>query len=243
MSSEWTSCWRGQAVASGEFRLRVTYAKAGRLRWLSHLEVTRSLERGVRRAALAYAVTRGFNPHMKIAFGPALPVGTAGERECFDVWLTEYVPVPLLLPRLSCALPPGFWPAEARYVPESSASLSAGVLVGVYDVIVEGKEINGTNVQTALKGLVAAGQLEVVNRRKTKVFDLERALPKEPDVREQDGTVTVTVYVRMGPEGSLRPELLLRAALAAAGLEGVVTAVTRTDALVESEEGIWSRPA
>ena len=31
--------WRWSAVARGEFRLRVRYAKAGRLRWLSHLEV------------------------------------------------------------------------------------------------------------------------------------------------------------------------------------------------------------
>lgn len=230
-------------MASGEFRLRVTYAKTGRLRWLSHLEVTRCLERGVRRAALPYAVTRGFSPHMKIAFGPALPVGTAGERECFDVWLTEYVPASEVLFSLSSALPPGLKPAEGRYVPESSASLSAGVVLGVYDVVVDGKEVNSTGVRTALRRLLAAGQLEVEHRRKTKVFDLARTLPKEPSVREEGGAVRVTVHVRMGPEGSLRPELLLRAALAAAELDGAVTAVTRTDALVESEEGTWSRPA
>lgn len=230
-------------MAEGRYRLRVTYAKSGRARWLSHLEVTRSLERGVRRSGLKYAITKGFSPHMRIAFGPALPVGTGGDREHFDVWLTEYVPAAQAAERLRRALPEGLAASGARYVPDSEASLSAGVLIGVYDVFVEGKEVGVTEVQAALEGLLATGNLEVAHRGKTKVFDLARALPKVPGVREQDGAVVVTVHVRMGASGSLRPELLLRAAFAASSLDGAVVAVTRLDTLVESEEGTWTRPA
>ena len=68
-------------MADMPFRLRVSFAKTGRLRFLSHLEVVHALERAVRRTELEYAVTQGFNPRMKIAFGPALPVGTAGQRQ------------------------------------------------------------------------------------------------------------------------------------------------------------------
>jgi radical SAM-linked protein len=229
-------------VGSGLFRLRVTYAKTGRARWLSHLEVTRTLERGVRRSGLRYAVTQGFNPHMRIAFGPALPVGTAGERERFDVWLTAFAGTAQALERLKGSLPSGIDIGELAYVSDSSASLSAGVLLAVYDVAVEGKGAISTEVQAALDKLLAAGRLEVEHKGKTKVFDLGRALPKEPLVQDQDGRVVVTMLIRMGPEGSLRPEHLLRAALIASGLEGAVTSVTRTDTLVESEEGTWTRP-
>ncbi|WP_417304102.1 DUF2344 domain-containing protein, partial [Ellagibacter isourolithinifaciens] len=45
------------------FRLRLTFAKQGRLAMLSHLEVARALERTVRRAGLPYAVSQGFSPH------------------------------------------------------------------------------------------------------------------------------------------------------------------------------------
>ena len=93
---ESTSYSRVLHVASGEFRLRVRYRKTGRLRWLSHLEVVHALERSIRRARLPYAVTQGFSPHMKASFGPALPVGTAGEHEYFDVWLTGYTDAPRL---------------------------------------------------------------------------------------------------------------------------------------------------
>ncbi len=230
-------------MASGQYRLRVFYRKAGRLRWLSHLELTRTLERSVRRAGLTYAVTQGFNPHMRIAFGPALPVGTAGEREAFDVWLERYVPAAEVLDVLSRSLPSDLGPVEARYVSEREASLSAGVQLGVYDMQVEGKELNTGTVQTALKRMRSAGTLEVERRRKTKVFDLARSLPKEPRVSDAETGVIVTLAIRMGPEGALRPEVLLQAALAAAHVEGVVTNVTRTDTLVEIEEGVWSRPA
>ena len=57
------------------FRMRITFAKQGRLALLSHLEIARALERAVRRAQLPFAVSQGFSPHMKIAFGAALPVG------------------------------------------------------------------------------------------------------------------------------------------------------------------------
>ena len=73
------------------FRLRVRYGKVGRLSMLSHLEITHALERLVRRSSLPFALSQGFSPHMKIAFGPALPVGVGGTDEVFDVTLTAYV--------------------------------------------------------------------------------------------------------------------------------------------------------
>ena len=230
-------------MTSGEFRLRFAYPKRGRLRWLSHLEVTRALERGLRRAGLPYAVTQGFSPHMKVGFGPALPVGSGSAREYVDVWLSRYLPAPDALGRMAAALPADLAPYEARYVAAGQPALTAGVLIGEYDVRVEGEEaVDAATTQAALDALMASGELAVEHKGKQKVFDLARSLPKEPHAREVGGTVHVDVTVRMGPEGSLRPEVLLRAALESSGKAGVVAAVTRTDTLIEVEEGVWSRP-
>ncbi len=79
------------------FRLRVTFRETGRLAMLSHLELARALERAVRRAQLPFAVSQGFSPHMRIAFGAALPVGVGGTAEIFDLFLTDYVPAPRAL--------------------------------------------------------------------------------------------------------------------------------------------------
>ena len=87
------------------FRLRATYCKQGRLALLSHLEVARALERAVRRAGLPFAVSQGFSPHMKIAFGAALPVGVGGTCELFDLQMTRYVPPDEVLEALQGASP------------------------------------------------------------------------------------------------------------------------------------------
>ena len=94
---------------------------------LSHLEMARALERAVRRAGLPFAVSQGFSPHMRIAFGAALPVGVGGTAEIFDLFLTglrapalralaalqEASPADLYPPRRATsrrATPPPAWP-------------------------------------------------------------------------------------------------------------------------------------
>jgi radical SAM-linked protein len=219
-------------VAEG-FRCRIEYGKVGRLRWLSHLEVMRACERAVRRASLPYSVTKGFSPKMKVAFGPALPVGTAGEHEYFDVWLTSYLPAHAVLEGLAGASPADLAPLAVRYVAESEPSLSAAVSVATYEVVVEVPAMGRGGLEEALSDVVRAGSLTVEHKGKTKVFDLARALPEEPRVGEKDGGHVAFVTTRIGPEGSLRPEALVHEALTRAGLQGTPSAVTRTGLFIE----------
>jgi len=228
-------------VAAGEFRLRVCYAKSGRARFLSHLEVMRALERSSRRAALPYAVTKGFNPHMKAAFGPALPVGTAGEREYFDIWLTQPVPVADALERLRRSTPAELGIDQVRYVHEREPSLTAAATMARYEVAVGGEGVTAEGIAEALVTVIGEGRLEVERKGKTKVFDLARSLPEEVRTRSTGPLVIVEVTTRMGQEGSLRPDALLEEALSRTSVDGAVVSVTRTDILIE-EEGVVRRP-
>jgi radical SAM-linked protein len=215
-------------VADTTFRLRVTYAKTGRLRYLSHLEVTRAIERSVRRAGLAYAVTQGFNRRMKVAFGPALPVGTAGLAESVDVWLTRFVPPAQALSSLREASPEGLAPTEARYMPESAPSLTAALTLADYEVVVEGSDAGPQLVRESLEAVVADGALTLLHKGTPKVFDLTVFLPKEPTVTAHPGGSKVSLTTRMGASGTLRPEALISEALRRSSVEGAVTVVTRT---------------
>jgi len=229
-------------VTSSEFRLRVAYKKAGRLRFLSHLEVARTLERTARRADLPYAVTRGFSPHMKLAFGPALPVGTAGEREYMDIWLTEYQPAVMLCRRLEAVAVAELAPKDAGFVGTGEPSLSAACTIGSYEVVVDGDGTCVEALEDALTKLVADGKFAVEHKGKKKVFDLARSLPKEPVVGSHDRGAKASILVRMGPEGSLRPDVLVSDTILRSGIDASVGLVTRTDILIEKKEGVWRRP-
>ena len=70
-------------------RLRVRYAKRGRLRFSSTRDFQRALERALRRAAVPVAFTAGFHPHPRISYANAAPTGTASEAEYFEIQLTQ----------------------------------------------------------------------------------------------------------------------------------------------------------
>lgn len=221
---------------SEAFRLRICHRKSGRLRYLSHLEVVHACERAARRAALPYAVSQGFTPRMRIAFGPALPVGTAGEREYFDLLLTRYVPADEVLAMLTSVTAADLAPVSCGYIAAREASLAAALTIATYELDMEGG-IPPEELQDSLRAAIGTGTIGIEHKGKQKVYDLTEALPKEPTVMSARGRTLVHLTVRMGEHGSLRPEALMRAVL---GRE-VRVAATRTDLLIENE-GVWRRP-
>ncbi len=89
------------------FKYRVCYAKTGLSRYLSHLELTRLIDRAGNRIQWPVAYTGGYHPHPKMSFGPALSTGVAGEREYFDVELSEAWPADELAMKLQGAVHDG----------------------------------------------------------------------------------------------------------------------------------------
>lgn len=86
-------------------RLRVRYAKRGRLRFSSTRDFQRALERAVRRAQLPVAFSAGFHPHPRISYANAAPTGTASEAEYFEIQLTRICEPERLRAELDEALP------------------------------------------------------------------------------------------------------------------------------------------
>ena len=71
---------------------RIRFAKVGRAAFLGHHDLARLLARSFRRADLPLCTTRGFNPHPRITFGPALGLGIPSLGELMDVDLEHLAP-------------------------------------------------------------------------------------------------------------------------------------------------------
>jgi len=87
--------------------LLVRYAKRGKMRFASHLDVARAFERGVRRAGLPIAYSAGFTPHPKISYAGGAPTGVASEAEYLSLTLTSRTEADAVRERLNVALPDG----------------------------------------------------------------------------------------------------------------------------------------
>jgi radical SAM-linked protein len=94
-------------------RIRIRYAKRGRLRFTSHRDFGRAFERAVRRARVPVAFSSGFSPHPRISYSGASPTGAASEAEYLEIGLREYVDPDELRARLDASLPPGLDVLEA----------------------------------------------------------------------------------------------------------------------------------
>ena len=66
-------------------RLRIRYAKRGRLRFTSHRDFSRAFERAIFRARIPMAYSSGFNPHPRISYAGASPTGSASEAEYLEI--------------------------------------------------------------------------------------------------------------------------------------------------------------
>ncbi len=88
-------------------KLRLEYAKRGRLRFSSHRDFQRALERALRRAQVPMAYSAGFHPHPKISFANAAPTGTASEAEYLELGLAQWREPAQIRDALDSSLPQG----------------------------------------------------------------------------------------------------------------------------------------
>ncbi|WP_067438820.1 TIGR03936 family radical SAM-associated protein [Nocardioides jensenii] len=88
-------------------RLRIRYAKRGRLRFTSHRDFSRAFERAVFRARVPMAYSSGFNPHPRISYAGAAPTGSASEAEYLEIALAEIVDPSAIHTLLEESLPDG----------------------------------------------------------------------------------------------------------------------------------------
>ena len=88
-------------------KLRLRYAKRGRLRFTSHRDIARTFERALRRAGVPMAYSQGFSPHPKVSWVGAAPTGVASEAEYVEVSVVDRVDPDALRTALDAVLPPG----------------------------------------------------------------------------------------------------------------------------------------
>jgi len=120
--------------------VRVKYARGESVRFLSHLDVMRVIERAMRRADIPVAYSEGFNPRPKISYGPSLTTGYTSDAEYFDVKLVTDEIVDIRS-RLNAELPEGMEVLETRTLFGKVKSITALVNRAGYEVKFE----NGWN--------------------------------------------------------------------------------------------------
>ena len=87
--------------------VRVFFVKTGRLKYISHLDLYRTMGRAIKRSSIPVWITEGFNPHIYMTFALPLALGIESEEESVDLRITEAVDLSTLEKRLNSVMPTG----------------------------------------------------------------------------------------------------------------------------------------
>jgi radical SAM-linked protein len=195
-------------VAPAVQRLRVHFAKRGRLRFTSHRDFQRVFERAVRRAGVPVAYSAGFSPHPKISYIGAAATGSASEAEYLEISLTQRWAPAEVRKILDDALPAGFDVIEVVEPAAGAQPLADRIDASHWLVVLGG--VSTAALARAVDAFLAADSVPVERVLK----DGRRTL----DAR----SAVVTLTVKGEPVGSAEPKAQAQAqAQAPADAEGV----------------------
>jgi len=96
--------------------LQLTFAKKGKMRFISHLDLMRLFGRAARRAGVPVALTEGYNPHPRISIQPALKLGKESDSLEAAFRLSGWMAPEDMRCRLQGSLPEGIELKKIRVI-------------------------------------------------------------------------------------------------------------------------------
>jgi radical SAM-linked protein len=205
-------------------RLRVRYAKRGRLRFTSHRDFSRAFERALVRARIPMAYSSGFNPHPRISYAGAAPTGAASEAEYLEIGLAAVVDPVSVFADLDEALPVGL--DVVSVVEATPGSLADRLEVSRWHVDLVGAAVE--EVEPAVGSFLAASSVSVerMTKKGLRTFDTRAAVLALTAASYGEGT---------------RLEVLLRHTVPAVRPDDVLTGLRQVGALEVSGTPLMTR--
>jgi uncharacterized protein (DUF2344 family) len=124
-------------------RVRLRFAKTGKIRWTSHRDLARMWERAIRRAGLPVAYSAGFSPRPRLHFGLALSTGHESLAEFIDIDLD-------VAPSASSVALIGSGTGRSVDVDQLPEVLTPLLPVGIEVIAAEAIELGATSLQQAV---------------------------------------------------------------------------------------------
>lgn len=190
------------------FEVRVWISKKGRIKFVSHLDMFRMMQRAVRRADIPLWYTEGFNPHPYISYLLALPLGVEGEAEPVDLRMVEDIGLDEIKDRLNAKMPEGLTVADVT-VPFNKP---AEIAFGKYETVIPKTDIGTQELFDALTngGLTCEKSGKSGGRKIMKTVSVSEHI-KSFTLTEKEDVTVLEVVLPAGSQFNLNPLQLLEA--------------------------------
>ncbi len=207
--------------------VRIWFVKDFECRYISHLDLNRTMLRALHKSKLPIWHTEGFNPHPFATFPLPLSLGFRGVNECMDVKLEDdNYSLEEIIPKLNDCLPRGI-----RVFDATEAVMKAGkVAFASFTIKLSGDKLPSGKICSQIKELLSQDKIEIEKKTKKKGYKTVDIKPgiKSYTLTEKFDFAQLDVTLSAGSSDNVNPNLLITALQNNTGAEYDVD-ITRND--------------
>ena len=213
-------------------RVLAKFEKTGAAAYTSHLDLMRTVQRTLNRAALPVLYSQGFNPHPILSFAQALSLGQESVGEYLEAAFAEDVELTGIAPAFNAAAPAGVRMKEVRAMRPQEPSAMAMVAAAAYRIQPEAGQIAAIAQGVRMLNGMEAYPYRKKSKSGTKQADMR---PQILDARVEDGVLFAMLSCG---NDNLRPDVYLCEVSRLAGVENLPAHILRTE-LYTLREGVY----
>ena len=187
-------------------RVRATFEKCGRAKYISHLDLNRCMLRTFRRSRLPIWYTEGFNPHPYYSFALALSLGFESSCEILDFNLNEDISFDEIRDKLNAVMPEGMRIVKVAEQKQKITAIAKAEYT--FSLATESAE----ELFNAVQGLIAGQEILIEKKTKKGI----KTVDIKPDMEiltcnRSERSVDISMYLPAGTQTNYNPTLFIEA--------------------------------
>lgn len=187
--------------------VRLRFAKVGRLKYISHLDINRAMSRALKRAQIPLWYTEGFNPHPYMSFSLPLSLGVESLCESVDLRIIGEITNSEIKKRMNAVLP------EDLKIIDVYDDFRDNSEIVYSDYVYKFQFADNNEALEKIKSVLASDKILALKKGKQgkkRVFketDIKQFIDKY-SVSIRDDIIVLNIRLFAGTEKNLNPSLL-----------------------------------
>ena len=195
-------------------RYLTKFTKEENIKFISHLDVLKTIQKNIRRAGLPIEFSQGFNPHMNTSIAQPLSVGVYSSGEYMDMVLTTEMDEKEIVDKLNATAPSGIKYISALaipYTPGEKKIPQAMALIDAARYTIKVRYTDVSNLEEEMTNLLEAEQWNTIKKSKKGEREVNlKTLIREFSFWIKDEFLVLNVLISTGSREHLGADLLVK---------------------------------
>ncbi|EKQ55110.1 MULTISPECIES: TIGR03936 family radical SAM-associated protein [unclassified Clostridium] len=194
-------------------RYLTKFTKEENIKFISHLDVLKTIQKNIRRAELPIEYSQGFNPHMNTSIAQPLSVGVYSSGEYMDMVLTTEMDEKEIVDKLNKTAPSGIKYISALAIPYTIGEKKVPQAMALIDAArytIKIKYSDASNLEEEVNKLLEISEWKTIKKSKKGEREINiRPLVKEFSFWIKDEFLILNVVISTGSREHLSADLLV----------------------------------